>query len=390
MDDSMDRLINKGWEQMNKTLDKEMPFRRIYFSIKNKYMYSIAVVLFLITFTFVFFNNDGVIIQSENNKLANNFRKIYNNNHEIIKGQTSLNTPFDLDNSSNYIKDELISSKKNETTRNDKLNVEKIKILSAEVNFNRDNREICSNNLKSDNNGIKKLDASIKEYPLAKKIKHNNLSFSLNSINKDFSSVDGIDGAFNYTYAISDKIGISTGIEHTLLSEEINTDEEKFFYSYYNNDINDGSEDYVFVKPGSVNNKMYYLGIPVSLSYKFHKLAFSVGFKVSYLLNEKYPEMPDFGENFAEFSIIVLDNQKYKSENEKFDYSLIFKLEYMVKKDISIFSKFNYSLKDVFSSPEKSKYDPYYPVAQSRNVNLNAKPKDYYFGFGIKYDLMTK
>lgn len=389
MDDSLDRLINKGWEQMNKSLDKEMPVRQTYFHLKNKYFYSLTAVLLLLPITFIFFNNNQLWFK--NQSTAFTFKNNIPNIKDIVKLTIKTTIPGSLKmNSTELIKNELISNDQPETARFIGHVSENIERKSIEVNINREIPEIGINNINSEKNEIKDLRNLSNDYPLIKKAKHNNLSFSLNSVNKDFISLAGLDGALSYTYAISEKIGVTTGIEHTLLSEEINNDEEKFFYNYYGVDINDGSEDYVFVKPGSVNNKMYYLGIPVSLLYRVNNISFSAGFKVSYLLNEKYPEIPDFGENFAEFRIIAFENPKFKNEKEKFDYSLIFKLDYKVKEDISIFSKFNYSLKDVFNSQDKSKYDPYYPVAQSRSAIPNDNSKDYYFGFGIKYDLITR
>lgn len=384
----MDRLINKGWEQMSKTLDREIPVRNSYLSIKYRYVYSIAAVFLLLPIIFIFFNNDQLWVK--NNSLVFHLKKDHNNS-EIAK--ITIKTP-EFNNSKAVNHQEF---KKNEFAPIDKHGSErfvgyvadKINRLSVKVNTKSEKSEIGINNIRYEEIENKDLRSLSNKYPLIKKTKHNNLSFSLSSINKDFSSVAGLDGGLNYTYALSEKLGVSAGIEHTLLSEEINTDDEKFFYYYFNEGIN-GFEDYVYVKPGSVKNKIYYLGIPVSLLYQVNAFVFSAGFKVSYLLNEKYPEIPDFGENFAEFRIIAFENPKFKNDREKFDYSLIFKLEYMLKKDISIFSKFNYSLKDAFSSQSKSKYDPYYPVAQARSAVTNSNSKDYYFGFGIKYDLINK
>jgi hypothetical protein len=389
MDNSMDSLINKGWEQMYKTLDREIPNQHSYLGIKNKYIYSIAAVFLLLPFTYISLNNDHILVK--NNILVVNFNKNQNNT-EIAK-LAIKNTEYNnlkFVNAPELVDNELVYADLPESGRFDEKVTEKIDQLFAKVNSNRENPEIGINNCKSEKIETIDFKRLSNDYRLIKKAKHNNLSFSLNSINKDFSSVSGLDGGFNYTYAISEKLGVSAGIEHTLLTEEMNSDEEKFFYNYSSIDINDGSEDYVFVKPGSLNNKMYYLGIPVSLLYRVDKVAFSTGFKVSYLLSEKYPEMPDFGENFAEFRIIAFENPKFKNDREKFDYNLIFKLEYKLKEDISIFSKFNYSIKDVFNSQSKSKYDPYYPVAQSRLAVPNSNSKDYYFGFGIKYDLINK
>lgn len=389
MDDSINQLINKGWEQMNKSLDKEMPVRHPYISIKNKFIYSIAVVFFFLPITYIFFNNGH--FWSRNSNPA--FTFINGPKNSEIANKKSKNRDYvklKFVNSPEPVENKIVYKDLNESERRIGNVAEKINPSSVGLFSNKEKPEIRGNKINFEKIEASDLQSLNIDYPLIKKNKQNNLSFYFNSVNKDFVSLAGLDGALSFTYAITEKLGFCTGIEHTLLTEEINIDEKKFIYNYYNIDLNYGSKDYIFVKPGFVKNKMYYLGIPVSLLYRVNNVAFSAGFKVSYLLIEKYPEIPDFGENFEEFRIVAFENPKFKNVKDNFDYSMVFRLEFKVKDNISVFSKFNYSLKDVFNSQGKPKYNPYYPVAQSKSIIPDDNSKDYYFGFGIKYDVITR
>jgi hypothetical protein len=135
----------------------------------------------------------------------------------------------------------------------------------------------------------------------------------------------------------------------------------------------------------------YYLGIPVGLMYSIDKFTLSAGIKFSYLLNSMNRPESISNDNRQVMALIRYISPENRETINKFDYSFIFGFEIHVLKDLSVFSRLNYSQARIVNSYSYNEN----PVGDLFIISGLEGPKDkpennIYFGLGIKYDIAKK
>ena len=405
MDERYGNIIDKGWARMSDSLDDNLPVKsnKLNFIPGRKFYYSAALILILIGSMLITVNNSARL-----SNLMNISEKSY---LTIIKSDNNIisEKSFPKDNFKSKVTgiedaDKLIAYGEDTDHKISQASILKNKSVTVNssnalpllpfpkitnnclIDKSTDNDEFF-NNVLTDNKS--EIDLNKNNF------RHNVISISVNSVNEDLSSIGGLDGSINYAYKMNKNLGFMTGIEHSMFSKNrMNIELEN-----YNNEalpmlvtnaagIKDEREN----TDNSIEDRLYYVGIPLGVMYSFNKFTLSAGVKFSYLLNNIYDT--DHNSYFANNALIDLaDNEQYSPRiYNKFDYSLIFGFEFHVVKDFSIFSKFNLAYANIMNSYTYQQNDigNLFMTSGIDNLYKERMDKNIYFGLGIKYDIKKK
>jgi hypothetical protein len=418
MVDPLEKIIEKGWVQMSKTLDETMPESRFSHFQKYRYYYSTAMVFLIVTLSVVWFN-DGTFVINKGLAFLNRNNSTLQNKNSGDDNFKNLIVPYIIDDKafvvSNYKRSgffdgENSSNSEYGTTRSQR------EMNSSNIYYNEENSleplpvnknsEISNNFIGENKNNLPfNIERRINEELLSDRsnnemkdlvnndFKRNTISISVNSINEDFKSFGGIDGGISYAYRLNKNIGFMTGIEHSLFSRNrMNYDLQNFQKAVSNNE-----NDKTIIAANehnlnSNNEKLYYVGIPFGFLYSIDKFTISAGVKFSYLISATNYSGSFSSENQQAMALIKDVTSNEAGIYNKFDYSFIFGFEFHVLKDFSIFSRFNYAYSSMINSYSynENPIGDLFIVTGLEN-NLREKPdNNIYFGLGIKYDLAKK
>ncbi|MGE5356373.1 MAG: hypothetical protein ACM3PT_09070, partial [Deltaproteobacteria bacterium] len=226
MDSNLEKIMEKGWGQMEKTLDQKLPEKKPVRISEYKSYYTAALIL-LIAFVI------GIIA--------------YENNIDVFKRENKSGKMASILKTDHWPKDysKQIQYSKNKIRPTDKYQtgIKEIKLLinpaevkhsdiQAKVNYSEMERNhtneadyllprpvavapsdrlalmIYGNN--SFHNDLQNF--SNDKNPRSSQFKHNTISVSLNSVNQNFASFEGLDGGINYSYKLNKNFGFMTGI----------------------------------------------------------------------------------------------------------------------------------------------------------------------------------
>ncbi|MEZ4906374.1 MAG: hypothetical protein R2771_01730 [Saprospiraceae bacterium] len=399
MDDEYNDILNRGWSEMSKSLDHNLPLKTNKFHFKSRYYYTAALVLLLIGSMMISVNNSTSFFDKFSNNHISIVDSSENKNHKTNpKENEFLNSDINTDAINTNELNEITINGYSQNTNNI-IKPKKIDIIQE----NQENRIIDLENSTGEdnfNNYTVNNQLNNSQYPdfgKNKKIKHNTISISVNSINENFASIGGFDGGINYSYKMNNKIGFMAGIEHSIFSKS------RIDYELDNSSNNipipvqraETNNSELAGADENIQDKLYYVGIPLGVMYSFNKFTLSAGVKVSYLLNNIYDENQnsDIVRNNNLSSISLSDNYQNQSIYNKFDYSFILGFQYQVLKNVSVFSKLNLAYYNILNSNyyEQGNLSDYY-IASDLNDNSSKEKKDrnIYFGFGVKYDIKKK
>lgn len=392
MVDRYQDIINRGWVEMSKELDVAMPENA---NLNNgRYPRLRLISSFVLVFIMSIFILSHNIIVTEKLSIAQN---ITNSTHvkSVVKTENQKHIPKIIPRNKIYT-DISLNHKNITISYSDKILSASIVDLVPYIKENKDkdehliaandfynakylnDKEIDYTNKNEDNENQNSENTSVD----IKTKKHNKLSLSISSINNDFSRFGGFDGGISYSYMMNRRIGIITGIEHSLLINNFMSSPETNNSQVLAMAIPANSTQQTAIKENNSTDLSYFLGVPVGILYSIDNLSFMTGVKVSYLihtsnlLNNKLDTQNSL-ENFNEAEICT--TRLY----EKFDYSFIFGIEYRVLKDFSLFSKFNISYNNFTNNYKayNSLYQASLGLEKNKVTNTNL-----YFGLGIKYD----
>lgn len=418
MDDPLEKMIEKGWLQMSKSLDDTMPVSRFSHFQRYRYYYSTALIFFMVMLSVVWFD-DGTFIRNSSTVFLN---KNISDKQSQMSDDDNLNkvaTPYLIENKAfvidDYIKsgafvteNGILSDSKDISYGMDgdiawinKKIVKSVEPLPGDINSEISNslseeintRLTANIEKKISENPGTKSDDIVRTQPGSDDFKHNTISISVNSINEDLKSFGGIDGGISYAYRLNKSFGFMTGIEHSLFSRNKMSYDLQNFQKAVSSSENDNTGLSGMEQNVNTNNeKLYYVGIPLGFLYSIDKFTISAGVKFSYLVSAT-----DYAGSYSREDQQAMALIKDVTANEtgsynKFDYSFIFGFEFHVLKDFSVFSRFNYAYSSMINSYSynENPIGDLFIVSGLEN-NLKDKPdKNIYFGLGIKYDLAKK
>ncbi|MBK7094163.1 MAG: hypothetical protein IPH57_03535 [Saprospiraceae bacterium] len=418
MGDPLEKIIEKGWGQMSKSLDETMPVTRFNHFQKYRYYYSTAMVFLIIIFSVVWLN-DGTFEMKRSLAFLNENNSALQNQNSYDESLNNYITPYIIDNKAFVIRDYVRSGVFDDISGSDsdfEDHRSQRNLNSTDIYYNEENSleplpinknpEISGDFSQEDNKRLSfNFERKINEEVLSHKddndvaelvpesFKHNTISISVNSINEDLKSFGGIDGGISYAYRLNKSFGFMTGIEHSLFSRNKMSYDLQNFQKAVSSSENDNSGLSGMEQNVNTNNeKLYYVGIPLGFLYSIDKFTISAGVKFSYLVSAT-----DYAGSYSRENQQAMALIKDVTANEagiynKFDYSFIFGFEFHVLKDFSIFSRFNYAYSSMINSYSynENPIGDLFIVTGLEN-NLRDKPdKNIYFGLGIKYDLAKK
>ena len=415
MGDTLDRMMYKGWKQMSKSLDDNIPVGGISHFHKFKYYYSAAIVFLFIIFSAVWLNDGGVLMHNRlvlNHKVkAKEGKNIVNinNSNELIIPYIKKNNSFAVDN---YFKSSIFNIENHLVSENEYLQKQQKETVGMYGNFDRSIEFLPVNKHPKLENSADPLSNKLvleidqkrnsdlvnenpKEELALNEFKHNTVSISFNSINEDFKSFGGIDGGINYAYKINKNIGFMTGIEHSLFSRDKMEYDLNNLQKAVSGEFIEDNRTLIYGQEQDLNSsqeRLYYVGIPLGFLYSIDKFTISAGVKFSYLISATDFSGSASPENQRVMASIREVAPEVSESYNKFNYSFIFGFEFHVLKDFSIFSRFNYAYSNIVNSYSynENEIGDLFIVSGFENNYREKLDKNIYFGLGIKYDLAKK
>lgn len=401
MDDTIRKMVDRGWIEMSIALDEKMPVVRVSHMRRYRNYYSAAMVMILIFATYILMNESSIVISPYHGLSADNLiqseavkeRKI-KVKQEIVQGIANAGEGSVYE--SDYIEDRV-----NKRSKYRQAHVTYPLIINR-ITEQRSNNDFLLNSIIGKignrlNDFSKSSSVTGSEMPLGPEdnFRHNTVSVMVNSINEDLLSFGGVDGGINYAYRLNKNIGFMTGIEHSLLAMATNNSEipdimrgDPVFRSYAENiEISDEAN------PSASNELFYYVGIPVGFLYSISDFTISAGMKFSYLVNT--PDILSGIEN-PEFERIMSDNKLSGDFSNivynRFDYSFILGFEFQIFRDFSLISRLNYSHSNLVNSYSygENEIGNLFMVSGLENNIRDKLGRNMYFGIGVKYDLARR
>ena len=232
---------------------------------------------------------------------------------------------------------------------------------------------------------------------------NNNFQLTLNAVSENFISLGGVESGLLYKFGIGKNIGLVTGIELSFFAKQ---GMQNSFFSTYNlsdpfvNGYTENSNEETqsnnidfnenFRSPGLMSrfiDKLYYFGIPMSISYSKNKYSLLAGIKISYMFHGT-----DYTINKGEVgghNVVILSPTAFYNGNvyNKIDYSFVLSFDYYLTNKLALTSKINYAYSGIINSPE-IQIDPRqerFAVARSFDQIKDRYDKNVYFGLGLKY-----
>jgi len=245
---------------------------------------------------------------------------------------------------------------------------------------------------------------------LTKKAIFNNYFIAgISVVSENIQSFGGAESCFSYNVDLSRKIGINAGVDFSFFRkrgmtysfltnifnippydgryESKKVERPNGITSRYNEDFNISTRN-PYALAGFID-KLYYMGLPVSIYYKNKKYRVSLGMRTSYLLkgtnftaNKNYVG----GQNYVIHSDRAFINSKVYN---RLGYSTFISYEYSIWRNFSISSKFNYSFTNILRSPKEQLSNDnisiFLPITNEEYKNRY--DKNIYFSLGLTYKL---
>lgn len=104
MGDPLEKIIEKGWGQMSKSLDETMPVTRFNHFQKYRYYYSTAMVFLIVIFSVVWLN-DGTFEMKRSLAFLNENNSELQNQNSYDESLNNYITPYIIDNKAFVIRD---------------------------------------------------------------------------------------------------------------------------------------------------------------------------------------------------------------------------------------------------------------------------------------------
>ncbi len=428
-------LIDKGWGEMSKLLDERLPVY-IEKSNRDKLKLAVSLIIFLVVFLGILLmntkrNKNIVKITGEKNrtylKNSNEFADFKNGLYDFSVDANLMNK---IDNSnlmqpkdkteiigkSNITDNTIFRNNKKYTAIHENLK-EKIKDIGQiiiepkndflDYNTNRHEEEfLFTNNLNINSLVYCRIPVYIKDFvPVVSMVKHkvkeeNTLSIEAAIVSENAQSFGGAEFSILYNYNLAGNLNLSSGVNISYLNKKRMAN--SFFRTYHLKDPllnynteNMDIESYLanFKSPvlrSIFIDKLIYIGIPVTLSFGRGKVKYNIGAKVAYLVSgTNY-----ISKNEYHFGYNFVINSPYEFYNSniynKLDYGLKIGIDYNLTSKLSLSYYVNYSFSWIINSPNYQDLN-FYPGALIVRYNEeNRYDKNFYFGLGLKYQLMSK
>lgn len=449
--ENIEMLVEKGWQSMSNILDNKMPVSsKPVFLTRKRVLLLVLLLIFVSTAGIYYFKtlantktNIKNNIQTEEQTQTTNYNIAQINTNTDLDNEANQSEFSDEivknDNTYSSISQDITNSKKNRIEKSSSINdisqsnfqniiqnVFKNTDLDKQLTSNKEeNLEI--NNMSVENSNLHKytlLDKLITRLPTLQFIysfdpefeiqpvfhhlpisecSNNNFQLTLNAVSENVMSLGGLESGLLYKFGIGNNIGLVTGIEFSFFAKQ--GMQNSFFSTYnlsdpflngYNVNTNEETQsnnlDYNqnFRSPALMSkfiDKLYYLGIPMSISYSKNKYSLLAGIKISYMFH---------GTNYiinkgevGGHNVVILSPTAFYNGNvfNKIDYSFILSFDYYLTNKLALTSKINYAYSGIIKSPE-IQIDPRkerFAVARSFDQVRERYDKNVYFGLGLKY-----
>jgi len=430
-------IIDKGWQQMKITLDKNMPVVSPY-KKPNYFLYALLLIPFLfIAISVYYFSSDyksanpaqspKIMYDSVNYQIAdinnspNNINSRFNNKIKVENAQQKIaktsntNSKFESKNGSKKQK----KYKFGDSEKNNKFiaNVNTDESRTKEILFNLNETDIYSNSfvenrkikisnlltnlniieIPSNNITIQNFNPKYFVHKTLRNKKKYHHFLALNLITENGKSFGGVEFAAMVKTKLFGKFSLSSGLDFDYLSKSgmensffktfnikdplINFNTRNMKLEEYNANFNSPVLRSPFVKD------LFYMGLPVVLNLDIADFEIGLGTKLSYMIlgTNYYNDYNDL----ERYNYLLKSSDNYYKTGiyNKLDYGLIMGVGYSLTDKFIISWNFDYSMNWIISSPNFQSDKNSSGLLIYRYNEENRYDKNVYFSLGLKYKI---